>query len=98
MELLRDFAVLKALGATRRKICGIVMEQTITQTTISFAIGLVASLGANAFVESVSGIRGRFPIPAIIVCFCMMILLSILGALISIRKASRVDPVIVFRA
>jgi len=98
MEQLRDFAILKALGATRLKIWGIVLEQTVTQTVAGFAIGLGASLGVDWLVESASGIRGQFPIPAITACFMMMIVLSILGSLISIRKASQVDPVIVFRA
>lgn len=98
MELLRDFAILKALGATRLKIWGIVMEQTVTQTVASFAIGLGASLGVNWLVQAASGINGRFPVSAIAACFVMMVLLSILGSLLSIRKASRVDPVMVFRA
>ncbi len=98
MERLRDFAILKALGATRWKIWGIVLEQAITETAVSFALGLVASLGVDWFVETMSGIRGRYPIPVIIACFVMMVVLAILGSLISIRKATSVDPVMVFRA
>lgn len=98
MERLRDFAILKALGATRWKIWGAVLEQAITETTVSFGLGLVASLGVDYFVETMSGIRGRYPIPVIIGCFVMMVVLAILGSLISIRKATRVDPVMVFRA
>jgi putative ABC transport system permease protein len=98
MERLRDFAILKALGATRWKIWRIVLEQAITETTVSFGAGLTVSLGVDYFVEATSGIRGRYPIPVIIGCFVMMIILAILGSLISIRKATSVDPVMVFRA
>lgn len=98
MERLRDFAILKALGATRWKIWGIVLEQAITETAVSFGLGLAATLGVDYFVETMSGIRGRFPISVLTGCFVIMVLLAILGSLLSIRKATRVDPVMVFRA
>jgi putative ABC transport system permease protein len=98
MEQLRDFAILKALGATRWKVRGVVLEQAITETTVSFALGLAASLGINAFVEGVSGIRGSFPAWVIFASYVVMILLAVFGSLLSIRKATSVDPVMVFRA
>ena len=98
MEQLRDFAVLKALGATRWKIWGVVLEQAVTETALSFALGLAASVALNAFVEAASGIRGRFPLPALIAVFGLMIGLAVLGSLLSVRKATGVDPVMVFRA
>ena len=98
MEQLRDFAILKALGSTRGKIRLIVLEQAILETTASFAIGLAGTWGANYFVENISGIRGRFPTPAVLASFGLMIGLAVLGSLLSIRKATRVDPVMVFRA
>ncbi len=98
MERLREFAILKALGATRWKIWGIVLEQALLETGVGFAIGLAASFGVNALVEGLSGIRARFPVEMIAACFGLMLLLAVLGSLLSIRKATRVDPVMVFRA
>jgi putative ABC transport system permease protein len=98
MERLREFAILKALGATRWKIWAIVLEQAIIEMVVGFGLGLAVSLGVNWFIEAMSGIRGRFPILMIIGCFVMMVALAILGSLISIRKATNVDPVMVFRA
>lgn len=98
MERLREFAILKALGASRWKIWAIVLEQAIIETVAGFGLGLAASLGIDRFVETMSGIRGRFPIPMIVGCFVVMVTLAILGSLISIRKAIGVDPVMVFRA
>jgi len=97
MERLRDFAILKALGATRWKIWSVVLEQAITKTAVSFGLGLAATLGVDYFVEKMSGIRGRYPIPVVVGCFVMIVLLAVLGSLISIRKATSVDPVMVFR-
>jgi putative ABC transport system permease protein len=98
MEHLRNFAILKALGATRWKIWGVVLEQAIMETAVGFGLGLAASAGLNIFVETASGIRGRFPAPVILAAFGMMVVLAVLGSLLSIRKAASVDPVMVFRA
>lgn len=98
MEHLRDFAILKAIGATRRKVLGIVLEQAITETTVGFGIGLAASFGADRLVEALSGISTRFPVPMVAGTFVAMTVLAILGSLISVRRAVTVDPMIVFRA
>lgn len=98
VEQLRNFAILKALGATRWKIWAIVLEQAVTQTVVSFGIGLAGSLGMNCFVETISGIRALFPVPAIAGSLAVMVLLAIAGSLLSIRRAVMVDPMLVFRA
>jgi putative ABC transport system permease protein len=98
MERLRDFAVLKAIGATRRKILGIVLEQAVAETLLGFGTGLAASLGLNYAVENTAGLRGSFPAAAILVALVTMLVLAMLGSLISVRKAVSVDPTVVFRA
>ena len=98
MEQLRDFAVLKALGATRWKIWGVVLEEALTETTVSFLIGLALSLSVDALVFSTSGIRGSFPLWLIFASYTGLLLLALVGSLLSIRKATSVDPVMVFRA
>lgn len=98
MEQLRDFAVLKALGATRWKIWAVVLEEAITETSVSFILGLLISFGVDALVTSVSGIRGAFPPLPILVSFAAMLILAVFGSLLSIRKATSVDPAMVFRA
>jgi len=97
MERLRDFAILKALGATRWKIQTIVLEQAITETLASFGFGLAASWGVDYMVKTASGISVRFELAAVAGCLVAMLVLAILGSLISIRKAVSVDPGIVFR-
>jgi len=98
MERLRDFAIVKALGATRWKVWGIVMEQAITEMTVSFVFGLAASWGLDYVVRTASGISVRFNLQAIAISFVALIGLAMLGALLSIRKAVSVDPGMVFRA
>ena len=98
MERLRDFAVLKAIGATRRKILGIVVEQAAAETLLGFGAGLAASLGLNYIVETFAGLRGSFPAVAILGALAILLALAMLGSLISVRKAVSVDPTVVFRA
>jgi len=98
MEQLRDFAILKAIGATRRKIVGIVLEQSIGETALGFALGLACSLGLNLLIEQAVGLRGSFPVAAVLGAFGIMLSLAVLGSLISVRKAISVDPTVVFRS
>ncbi len=98
VEHLRDFAILKALGATRWQIWRVVLEQAVIQTVLSFGLGLAASLALNYAIETMSGIRANFPIPALAISLASMVLLAILGSLLSIRRAQTVDPMLVFRA
>jgi putative ABC transport system permease protein len=98
VEHLRHFAILKALGATRWQIWRVVLEQAVIQTVISFGLGLAASLALNYAVETMSGIRAHFPVPALAASLMAMILLALLGSLLSIRRALAVDSTLVFRA
>ena len=98
IEHLRSFAILKALGATDWKIWRVVLEQAVIQTVVSFGLGLAGSLALNYAIETMSGIRALFPIPALAASLVVMVLLAVLGSLLSIRRALAVDPMLVFRA
>jgi putative ABC transport system permease protein len=98
VEHVRNFAVLKALGATRWQIWRVVLEQAVIQTVVGFGLGLAASLALNYAIETMSGIRALFPVPALAASLVAMLLLAILGSLLSIRRALAVDPMLVFRA
>jgi putative ABC transport system permease protein len=98
VEHLRSFAILKALGATRWQIWRVVLEQAVIQTAVSFGLGLAASLALNYAIETMSGIRAIFPIPALAASLAALVLLAVLGSLLSIRRALAVDPTLVFRA
>jgi hypothetical protein len=52
----------------------------------------------NWIVESLSGIRAVFPLAAIFGSLVILLLLAMGGALLSIRRATTVDPMMVFRA
>lgn len=97
MEQLREFAILKAMGATKWKIFGIVLEQAIIETVASFVWGVICSLGLDRFLRTHVGMTSIFPIAPIAAAFAAMLILSIAGALLSIRKAVTVDPMLVFR-
>lgn len=98
VEHLRNFAILKALGATRWQIWRVVLEQAVVQTVVSFGLGLAVSLALNYAIETMSGIRALFPVPALATSLAAMILLAVFGSLLSIRRALAVDPMLVFRA
>jgi putative ABC transport system permease protein len=98
MERLKQFAILRAIGAPNSRILGIILAQAVTVTTVSFGCGLALSVGLNALVQEQMGMRAAFPLLVMGSAFAVMVVLAVLGSLISVRKALTVDPMIVFRA
>jgi len=97
MENIEEFATLKAMGATRGYIQGVVLHQALLTGITGSLVGLAASL------PLVHGARGTVPwittpwwLPLIIIGLCLV--MACLAAVISIRKAVQVEPAKVFRA
>lgn len=96
IEHLREFGTLKAIGATNRDVYAIILKQAL----INAALGYVAGLAITLFVVRASGTTGLVLVvpPLLMVGVFVLTLLMCVGAsIISVRKALRVDPMVVFR-
>lgn len=97
LEHLREFGTLKAIGASNREIYGIILEQALLTAILGYGIGGTVVVFARDFYEAM-GVVVLTP-PAIWTgMFAVTLGMCLLASVISIRKAVRVDPVIVFRA
>lgn len=94
---IRHFAVLKAMGATRLTLVGMVTAQALTVGLIGYGIGVGI---AGAF-----GIAGRqpdaqlvayFPWQLMVVSLGAILICVLLGSLLSVRRVLSVEPGIVF--
>jgi putative ABC transport system permease protein len=97
MDHLEEFATLKALGASRRYVQGVVLTQALTS-------GLVGSLAGLAVTLPLIGLARR-GIPWIhtpwwlpVGMIGLSLVMCALASLVSIRKAVTVEPGRVFRA
>ena len=99
IEKARDFGVLKAIGADDRFVYRIVVVQSLGVGAAGAALGIVASVLVATLIrrgvpEFVTELR---PLDAAAV-FALALLVSAIAALVPVRRISRIDPAMVFRA
>ncbi|MCI0491272.1 MAG: ABC transporter permease [Blastocatellia bacterium] len=97
MENLEEYATLKAIGAPRRYIRGVVLTQALVSGVIGSCAGLIAVFpAADAITEMISWIYTPWWLPVMMIG--VGLLMCCLASIVSIRKALSVEPARVFRA
>ncbi len=99
IEKARDFGVLKAIGADDRFVYRIVVAQSLGVGAAGAALGIVSSALVATLIrrdvpEFVTELQ---PLDAVAV-FVLALLVSAAAALVPVRRISRIDPAMVFRA
>jgi putative ABC transport system permease protein len=99
VENLKQFAALKAIGVTNKKILKMVLTQAVLVGSIGYAIGIgFTSLFFKQVSGGASAFKGFFlPWQVVVGVFFAVALIMIISSFISIRKVFVVDPAIVFR-
>ncbi|HLE24333.1 MAG TPA: ABC transporter permease [Thermodesulfobacteriota bacterium] len=97
MEHIREFGTLKAIGATNLDIYKIILQQAIISASIGYALGLLFTLLTKNLYEYLGVVLILTP-KLLIAMFFITSIMCIISSFISIQKAAKVDPVIVFRA
>ena len=96
-ERTREIGVRMALGATSRRILGLVVRQGMTQLTIGFLVGLPAAIGATRGIRAMLvGVTAADPATFAAVAL-VLVCAGGLGCAIPARRAARVDPIIALR-
>lgn len=98
MERIPEFGTLKAIGASKKNIHRILIEQVFWSATIGYVLGLILSILAIRALTSVILMPIKVTAMLAIITYLLTLLLSILGSFLSIRKVNKIDPAIVFRA
>lgn len=94
----RNYAVLKAMGARRGALIGMVLLQAVWVGLIGYGVGV----GATALFTLQSRMPGTelaayFPWQLLIGSLAGMILCISVGALLSLRRVLRLEPAVVFK-
>lgn len=98
LDNLRNFAVLKAMGATSRTLLAMILVQALVVGTIAFGIG-VGAAGLFSIVSQRPGseLATYFPWQLLIGAFAAMMLCISSGSLLSLVRVLRLEPAIVFK-
>jgi putative ABC transport system permease protein len=95
---IRHFAVLKAMGATRRVLVGMVGAQALTVGLIGYGIGVgIAGAFGMAGRQPEAQLVAYFPWQLMALSFAAILICVVLGSLLSVRRVLTVEPGIVFR-
>lgn len=98
LENLRNFAVLKAMGARARTLIGMVFLQAIWVGLIGFGIG-VGVAGAFSLLgrRPAAELSTFFPWQLLVGALGSMMLCVVVSSLVSLTKVLRLEPAVVFK-
>jgi ABC-type antimicrobial peptide transport system permease subunit len=89
---INEIGIRMALGATRRDVIRMVVEDALRMVCIGLAIGVPMALSGRRFAASVmQGLPLASPVP-IAFGAIVMIAAALLAAYVPARRAARVDP------
>jgi putative ABC transport system permease protein len=98
-ERLRDFGVLKALGAGHWFLLRTVVTQAIVLGLLGFLVGIAAAQIAGPFiVRLVPDIGVTLRLTTALLTLAAALAMSLLGAVLPMVRIIRVDPLLVFRS
>ncbi|HYN08838.1 MAG TPA: ABC transporter permease [Vicinamibacterales bacterium] len=93
----REIGVRMSLGATGRRVFGLVVRQGLTIVAVGLALGVAASYAMSGLMESlVFGITPEDGTARVVVAL-LVASVGLIACLIPARRASRVDPIVTLK-
>jgi putative ABC transport system permease protein len=97
VDHLRDFGVLKAIGASDRYVYRVIIEQAVVSAVIGYAAGMAASF-AILNLSRTAGAVIVAPWQLIAAMFLLALGMCVAASVVSIHKVTRLDPATVFKS
>jgi putative ABC transport system permease protein len=96
IDHIREFGTLKAMGATNGYIYRIILQQATVSAVVGYAVGIAMAIAVEASSKS-SGANIVLPTAVRAGLFGITLAMCISAAMVSIHKATRIDPAMVFK-
>lgn len=98
VERIREYGIIKAVGARGRDIARTVLAQTILIAVAGTAVGFILyALGSRVIVELKPQFWTRISVGAAVAVIASSLLMALLAAIVPIRRLARLDPASVYR-
>jgi putative ABC transport system permease protein len=95
---LREYAVVKAIGATPTRLTRMVLIQAVWTAGLALAVAVVLTFSVQWLVATVTpNVRIAIEPSAVVRAGIAMLLAAVLGALVPVRRLLKLDPMTVFR-
>lgn len=96
VDHIREYGTLKAMGATNGYLYRIILTQAVLSGLIAYVVGIAASLViSRVSMEGTLAIIVNWQLAAAL--FVLTILMCCTASIVAIRKATSIDPAMVFR-
>lgn len=98
VDRIREYGIVKALGARRRRLLGIVLAQTGTLALTGGVAGLGLFLASKAALGAwLPEFYVALPSSVLAVAFLLVVVMGLLAAILPARRVGRLDPASVYR-
>ena len=96
IDHLREFGTLKAIGASNLHIYRVIIEQAVISAIIGYAIGITLSYRI-VYLSRRNEATILLPWHTAIAVFGLTLVMCVAASAVSINKATRIDPALVFK-
>jgi putative ABC transport system permease protein len=96
VDHLREFGTLKAMGATNGYIYRVIVTQALWSAVIGYGFGIAIAYGA-VYMSRNGGAAIVLPGEVGAALFLLTLVMCVAAALVSINKATRIDPAMVYK-
>ena len=98
VDRIREYGIVKALGANRRRLFGIVLAQTVALALAGGVAGLGLFLAAKAAVGAwLPEFHVELPGSLLLAAFVVVAVMALVAAVLPTRRIGRLDPASVYR-
>lgn len=98
VDRIREYGIVKALGARRRRLLGIVLAQTATLALAGAAVGLGVFVAARTAVGAwLPEFHMELPGSVLLTAFGLVVAMGLIAAILPARRIGRLDPASVYR-
>jgi putative ABC transport system permease protein len=97
VDHLREFGILKAIGASDSYIYRVIIEQAVISASIGYVLGIGVSFGLLRLSRRAGAVI-MTPWELVVSMFFLALLMCISASVISIHKVTRLDPAMVFKS
>lgn len=97
LENLRHFGTLKAMGASNRRIVGMILLQALVVGPIGYGLGVGAAAVFGEFTKGHSKLVFFMPWEVLVGTGAAVVLVAMVASLFSIRRVLVLEPAMVFR-
>ncbi|KKT78212.1 MAG: ABC transporter permease [Microgenomates group bacterium GW2011_GWB1_44_8] len=99
LEKIREYGVLKAIGATNKQLFFIVLEQALWFCGVGLIAGLFLTwIVTSVATEVVPVIMAEYNLSIYMIVVALTLLMSILASFVPIKRISGIDPATIFKS